>query len=365
MSRYAVWTGALSGGLAESPVLDEMAYDIGLEGDRALATVKCDRFKEYYQAVEQKLIRADPARGKISENLSVWQQINNLPLVYRQFLVNYFKQPPAAQTLFVTLALGALGALTLNVLRLSKVGWWAQYRDPLWGEIMVSPLLGALAAFGIYLIGSAGLLLTTDMRAAQSGVTPLSAFFIGFLGFVSGLLYDEAFGRVRRLGTQLFAERIDRPEGRPEDKSLADALKRGSATRVAELVLKYGIGTRLAMESEFTFLVPSDEAVGQKPLQFWLDLNNEATSGRVLDDTGRGGDFNILEGIDWAIEQGCDIVSLSLGAPWQPGDPAFSPACESAAQRALAAGCLLVVAAGNEADDPQFVGAVGNPWGGG
>jgi subtilisin family serine protease len=26
-------------------------------------------------------------------------------------------------------------------------------------------------------------------------------------------------------------------------------------------------------------------------------------SGRVLDDTGRGGDFNILEGIDWAIER--------------------------------------------------------------
>jgi subtilisin len=84
-------------------------------------------------------------------------------------------------------------------------------------------------------------------------------------------------------------------------------------------------------------------------------------SGRVLDDTGSGGDFNILQGIDWAIEQGCDIVSLSLGAPWVPGDPAFSPAYESAAQRALAAGCLLVVAAGNEADDPRFVGAVGTP----
>jgi len=84
-------------------------------------------------------------------------------------------------------------------------------------------------------------------------------------------------------------------------------------------------------------------------------------SGRVLDDTGSGGDFNILQGIDWAIEQGCDIASLSLGAPWVPGDPAFSPAYESAAQHALAAGCLLVVAAGNEANDPRFVGAVGTP----
>jgi subtilisin family serine protease len=85
-------------------------------------------------------------------------------------------------------------------------------------------------------------------------------------------------------------------------------------------------------------------------------------AGRVLDDTGHGGDFNILQGIDWAIEQNCDLVSLSLGAPWFPGDPPFSQAYETAAQRALAAGCLLVVAAGNEAGRPQqFVGAIGTP----
>jgi subtilisin family serine protease len=81
----------------------------------------------------------------------------------------------------------------------------------------------------------------------------------------------------------------------------------------------------------------------------------------VLDDTGHGGDFNILEGIEWAIEQGCHIISLSLEAPWSPGDPPYSAAYEQAAQRALAAGCLLVVAAGNDADDPQYVGAVGTP----
>jgi subtilisin len=84
-------------------------------------------------------------------------------------------------------------------------------------------------------------------------------------------------------------------------------------------------------------------------------------AGRVLDDTGHGGDFNILQGIDWAIENRCDIVSLSLGAPWLPGDPPFSRAYETAAQKALAAGCLLIVAAGNEADNPRFIGAVGTP----
>jgi subtilisin family serine protease len=83
--------------------------------------------------------------------------------------------------------------------------------------------------------------------------------------------------------------------------------------------------------------------------------------GRVLDDTGHGGDFNILQGINWAIEQGCEVVSLSLEAPWIPGDSPFSQAYETAAQQALQAGCLLVVAAGNEADDPRFIGAVGTP----
>lgn len=96
-------------------------------------------------------------------------------------------------------------------------------------------------------------------------------------------------------------------------------------------------------------------------VRYGVAYNAQIFAGRVLDDNGRGGDFNILQGIDWAIEQECDIVSLSLGAPWFPGDPPFSQAYETAAQRALASGCLLVVAAGNEASNPQYVGAVGTP----
>jgi subtilisin family serine protease len=84
-------------------------------------------------------------------------------------------------------------------------------------------------------------------------------------------------------------------------------------------------------------------------------------AGRVLDDTGHGGDFNILQGIDWAISQKCDVISMSLEGPWTPDQPAFNTAYESAARQALAAGCLIVAAAGNEADDNNYVGAVGTP----
>jgi hypothetical protein len=167
----------------------------------------------------------------------------------------------------------ALDALTLNVLRMSSVGWWGRYTtDPLWGEIISGPFLGALAAFGIFLIGSAGLLLTADTAGAQ----PLSAYFIGLLGFLSGLMHDEAFGRVRRLGTEMFAGKPDEEavNARTEDRSLAETLRGNSASLVAGLALKYGIGTRIILESEFTLLIPSDEAIERLPLKTWTMLND-------------------------------------------------------------------------------------------
>jgi subtilisin family serine protease len=95
--------------------------------------------------------------------------------------------------------------------------------------------------------------------------------------------------------------------------------------------------------------------------RYGIAYNAKIFVGRVLDDTGRGGDFNVIQGIDWVIAQGCDIVSLSLETPWLPGDPPYSQAYEAAAKRAMAAGCLIVVSAGNDAHDPQLVGAVGTP----
>jgi subtilisin len=99
----------------------------------------------------------------------------------------------------------------------------------------------------------------------------------------------------------------------------------------------------------------------QGGVRFGVSANCVLYVGRVLDDTGHGGDFNILQGINWAIAEHCDIISLSLGAPWFPGDPTYIQAYETAAQNALRAGCLLVIAAGNEADKPLYVGAVGTP----
>lgn len=273
LTRYESWTAALTTRGEDRALLDEIAYQVDNSQQTRNDQLNCDYADKFYQAVTDRLIK----RGR-DVHASTPTGSDGLTFdaseLYHNMLARYFKQPPAAQTLFVTLLIGALGALTLNVLRLSKVGWWATYHDPDWGEILVSPLLGALAAFGIYLVGSAGLLLTSDVR---NGGSALSTAFIGLLGFVSGLLYDEAFGRVRRVGSRIFSGDATGDDGtgaRPEDLALAKALQAANASLMGSLVLKYNVGLRLARETSFTLLVPSDQAIGSLNLKAWTDIND-------------------------------------------------------------------------------------------
>ena len=82
--------------------------------------------------------------------------------------------------------------------------------------------------------------------------------------------------------------------------------------------------------------------------------------GKVLSNRGGGADAGILAGIDWALTNGCQIISMSLGADV----PEVSTAYETVGRRALDAGTLIVAAAGNNANrpggDPGFVAMPAN-----
>lgn len=83
--------------------------------------------------------------------------------------------------------------------------------------------------------------------------------------------------------------------------------------------------------------------------------------GKVLDNTGSGAESWILAGINWAIENQCSVISLSLGRPTRIGEePEIE--YERVGQRAKAAGCLLIAAAGNDSyRRADYVAPVGSP----
>ncbi|WP_307840807.1 S8 family serine peptidase [Streptomyces sp. GESEQ-4] len=79
-------------------------------------------------------------------------------------------------------------------------------------------------------------------------------------------------------------------------------------------------------------------------------------NGKVLDDDGYGDDSGILAGMDWAAEQGADIVNLSLG---DVDTPEIDPLEAQVNKLSKEKGILFAIAAGNDGGE-QTVGSPGS-----
>ena len=68
--------------------------------------------------------------------------------------------------------------------------------------------------------------------------------------------------------------------------------------------------------------------------------------GKVLGDYGGGSESGIIAGMEWAVGQGADVVSMSLGSPGNPGD-CTDPIASAAQSLSTTSNALFVIAAGN------------------
>ncbi|MGP1253764.1 MAG: S8 family serine peptidase [Kiloniellales bacterium] len=83
--------------------------------------------------------------------------------------------------------------------------------------------------------------------------------------------------------------------------------------------------------------------------------------GKVLNNRGAGRERDILAGMAWAVGEGCEVISMSLGAAVRRGET-YNTLYEREAQAALSAGSLIVAAAGNEsARSSGYIAPVGMP----
>ena len=82
---------------------------------------------------------------------------------------------------------------------------------------------------------------------------------------------------------------------------------------------------------------------------------------KVLSNDGVGTDSSILAGIEWALQNKCRVISMSLGGATLPNE-SYSAVYESVAAEALANNCLIIAAAGNESQRSlNKIAPVGHP----
>ncbi|MGE7369942.1 S8 family peptidase [Neorhizobium sp. NPDC001467] len=94
--------------------------------------------------------------------------------------------------------------------------------------------------------------------------------------------------------------------------------------------------------------------------RYGIAYESEIYAGKVLGDDGFGTDRSIIAGMEWALEQGCHVISMSLGAATRVGD-APSEDYEHIGLVCLDAGTIVIAAAGNESARPGIISPVGSP----
>ena len=81
---------------------------------------------------------------------------------------------------------------------------------------------------------------------------------------------------------------------------------------------------------------------------------------KAIDDEGQGDSSSVANSVDWCVQQGADIISLSLGGGQSIGSGFFTTdELEQSVDEALDSGVFVIASAGNDGEDDD--GDVGSP----
>lgn len=98
-----------------------------------------------------------------------------------------------------------------------------------------------------------------------------------------------------------------------------------------------------------------------RPPSYGCASNCDIFAGKVLSNQGSGATAGIIAGMQWAIANGCQVISMSLGRTIRLDEKGFNPAYEQVAQVGLQRGTLTIAAAGNDSVRPTRIHPVGEP----
>jgi len=90
--------------------------------------------------------------------------------------------------------------------------------------------------------------------------------------------------------------------------------------------------------------------------RYGIAFRSQIFVGKVLTNSGSGTQAQVLAGMNWAIANRCQVISMSLGAQI-PVQPSYT----AAGTAALNAGCLIIAAAGNASNRPGVINPAGAP----
>jgi len=80
---------------------------------------------------------------------------------------------------------------------------------------------------------------------------------------------------------------------------------------------------------------------------------------KAIDDEGQADGSTVANSVDWCVQQGADIISLSLGGGQSFGSEFLPPELEQSVDEALDGGVFVIASAGNDGEDDD--GDVGSP----